>query len=59
MSLEEEKLYVPTKESDGDSGALGKKFALSYDEDCWIVDFDLVEISTASMNSYEWNLSIH
>ena len=53
MSLEEEKLYVPTKESDGDSGVLGKKFALSYGEDCCIVDFDLVEISTASMNSYE------
>ena len=43
MSLEEEKLYIPTKESDGvwqltfwgDSGALGKKIALSYDEDFW------------------------
>ena len=41
MSLKEEKLYIPTLGNDGvwqltsrgDSGTLGKKFALTHDED--------------------------
>ena len=65
MSLEEGKLYIPTLGNDGvwqltsrgDSGTLGKKFALMHDEDLSeTVDYEFPEISTASLAS---SISMH